>query len=592
MVLNPRSDDRLGDLTGGSLTGGALGATLPAAFVGAVNTALGVSYSSRLYNLTLKGPMPDRILYIPHFAISPDSALADACLMGRYALPGGQIQMQSGTPWDAEAPNREWSQELHSFGWLWHFNARTGHDTSKHAGWLVNSWLERYRKCDGLPWEPHVLGRRLVSWFANWSLIVGTADMVWRSSLLLSMARQVRHLRRSAASAPAGLPRLTAAWSLAMAGLCMPNEKKSWEKGLALLERELQNQVMADGGHVSRSPDVQLQVLCDLLMLRSALQGRNMKVPSRLQHTIDRMAPAIEFFRHGDGGLSFFNGSGEGNKAAIDLAVASDEVIASPLSHLPYTGFHRLQAKKTLLLMDAGAPPAGPHSTRAHAGCLSFELSVGKNRIVTNCGNIAIQGPEWQDALRATPAHSTLIVNDCSSAGFVEDGWSRRLLGPRMTGGPQKVTSVRRRKDVGLWLDASHDGYAEQFGLIHERRLFLSAEGNDLRGEDTLIPAEESDEADAVSSLFGGVVEDTVVRFHLHPDVKVSLARDKSSVLLLLANREGWQFRARGGELSLESSIYAADGTTVRRTSQIVLTCKDPKDAVQFNWAFTRLETD
>lgn len=583
MVLNPRSDERLGDRLG-DMTG----AALPAALVGAVNTALNATYSSRLYNMTLKGPMPDRILHIPHFALSPDSALADAFLMGRYALPGGQVQMQSGTPWDAEAPNREWTEELHSFEWLWHFNARAGHDTSKHAGWLVNSWLERHRKCDGLPWESHILGRRMVAWFANWSLITGTADMVWRSSLLLSMARQVRHLRRSAASAPAGLPRLTSAWSLAMAGLCMPNEKKSWEKGIALLERELQIQVMADGGHVSRSPEIQLQVLCDLLMLRDAIRGRNMAVPNRLQHTIDRMAPAIEFFRHGDGRLSFFNGSGEGDKAAIETVVASDKVITSPLSHLPYTGFHRLQAKKTLLLMDAGAPPAGPHSTRAHAGCLSFELSVGKNRIVTNCGNISIQGPEWQDALRATPAHSTLVVNDCSSAGFVDDGWSRKLLGPRMTGGPQKVTSVRRRKDVGLWLDASHDGYAEKFGLIHERRLFLAAQGNDLRGEDTLSAAEGTDHGAAVID----VVDDAVVRFHLHPDVKASLARDKSSILLLLPNREGWQFRARGGELSLESSIYAADGTTVRRTSQIVLTCKKPLEAVQFNWAFSKLETD
>ena len=137
-------------------------------------------------------------------------------------------------------------------------------------------------------------------------------------------------------------------------------------------------------------------------------------------------------------------------------------------------------------------------------------------------------------------------------------------------------------------LDASHDGYGEKFGLIHERRLFLAAEGNDLRGEDTLSAAEGTDHGAAAVD----VVDDAVVRFHLHPDVKASLARDKSSVLLLLPNRDGWQFRARGGEISLESSIYAADGTTVRRTSQIVLTCKKPTEAVQFNWAFSKLETD
>lgn len=351
MVMNPRSDDRLGDLTG---------ATISSALAGAVSTALNRSYRSSLYNMTLKGPMPDRILHVPQFAISPDSARADAHLVGRYALPGGQVQMSAGTPWDADVPNRQWEEELQSFEWLWHFNARPGHDTSKHAGWLVNSWLERHRKCEGLSWEPHVLGRRLVSWFANWSLIIGTADMVWRSSLLLSMARQARHLRRSAQSAPIGLPRLQAAWSLAMVGLCMPNERRSFERGLALLERELQQQILADGGHISRSPEILLRTLCDMLMLRDAIRARGQNVPNFLQQQIDRMAPAIEFFRHGDGHLSFFNGSGEGDKAAIDTAVATDSVVSSPLSHLPYSGYQRLQAGKSLLLVDAGPPPARP----------------------------------------------------------------------------------------------------------------------------------------------------------------------------------------------------------------------------------------
>ena len=580
MVMNPRSDDRLGSLAGASIS-----TTLASAVNSAVSGALNRSYRSSLYNMTLKGPMPDRVLHVPQFAISPDTARADAFLMGRYALPGGQVQMTSGTPWDAEPPNRQWQEELHAFEWLWHFNARPGHDTSKHAGWLVNSWLERHRKCEGLAWEPHILGRRLVSWFASWSLIIGTADMVWRSSLLLSMARQARHLRRSAQSAPIGLPRLQSAWSLAMVGLCMPNEPRSYDRGLALLERELQHQILPDGGHISRSPDILLRTLCDMLMLRDAIRARGQNVPNFLQQQIDRMAPAIEFFRHGDGHLSFFNGSGEGDKAAIDTAVATESVVSSPLSHLPYSGYQRLQAGKTLILLDAGPPPPGPFSTTAHAGCLSFEMSVGRNRLITNCGNIAIQGPEWQDALRATPAHSTLIVNDCSSAGFVEEGWSRRLLGPRITGGPKVVNSSRKRKeDVGLWLDADHDGYQENFGLLHERRLFLDSNGKDLRGSDKLTATDGGNAADTV--------DEAVIRFHLHPDVKASLARDKQSVLLVLPSREGWQFRARGGDISLESSIFAADGNSIRRTNQIVLTNLRPTEDVQFNWAFTKLEAD
>lgn len=178
-----------------------------------------------------------------------------------------------------------------------------------------------------------------------------------------------------------------------------------------------------------------------------------------------------------------------------------------------------------------------------------------------------------------------MIVNDVSSAGFVEDGWSRRLLGPRLTGGPKVVNSSRKRKeDVGIWLDADHDGYKENFGLIHDRRLFLNASGKDLRGEDLLTSVDDGSACD--------VIDEAVVRFHLHPDVKASLARDKSSVLLVLPNREGWQFRAKGGDISLESSIFAADGNSIRRTNQIVLTKLRPMEDVRFNWAFTKLEAD
>ncbi len=42
-------------------------------------------------------------------------------------------------------------------------------------------------------------------------------------------------------------------------------------------------------------------------------------------------------------------------------------------------------------------------------------------------------------------------------------------------------------------------------------------------------------------------------------------------ILLKLPNGEGWRFRAGGGELSVEESVYLG-GDTVRRTEQLVVT--------------------
>ena len=64
---------------------------------------------------------------------------------------------------------------------------------------------------------------------------------------------------------------------------------------------------------------------------------------------------------------------------------------------LEENGFHRLQAGRAIVVCDAGAPPPGrpgdpatglPRGADrfAHAGTLSFEMSVGRERLIVNCG--------------------------------------------------------------------------------------------------------------------------------------------------------------------------------------------------------------
>jgi uncharacterized heparinase superfamily protein len=59
-------------------------------------------------------------------------------------------------------------------------------------------------------------------------------------------------------------------------------------------------------------------------------------------------------------------------------------------------------------------------------------------------------------------------------------------------------------------------------------------------------------------------------RFHLHPDVKASLARDGRSVLLLGPSERGWWFRNDSNDVRLEPSAHF-EGGLARRTTQIVL---------------------
>src|SRR5262249_61121912 len=107
-----------------------------------------------------------------------------------------------------------------------------------------------------------------------------------------------------------GVPRLQAAIALAYAALCMAAQQRHIRSATKRLSDELTRQILPDGGHISRNPGALIELLVDLLPLRTAFTARNVVPPPALLHAIDRMMPMLRFFRHGDGNFAPFNGMG------------------------------------------------------------------------------------------------------------------------------------------------------------------------------------------------------------------------------------------------------------------------------------------
>ena len=564
-----------------------------------IDLSLAAFYSTWVYKQTLHGPMPDTIVYYPRDLRPGRVDKADALFQGRYDLPGGQVRTMGHSPFLIDAPSETWTEELHGFSWVRHFSAAGGNAARAHARGLVQSWIETSGQWHDIGWRPHVIGRRLTSWASNGALLMEESDLIYRSTLLRNMARQARHLSRTVMRAPAGEQRLTAIIGLAFSGLCLSEGERRLRRGLDLLGKELTAQILPDGGHISRNPGAQLSILLDLISLRDALVAQGQDVPKPIRNAVDRMMPMLRFFRHGDGKLALFNGADEGPDGAVDAALNQDDAKGKPFGFAPHSGYQRLAAGPAYIVVDTGPPPPGAFSHSAHAGCLSFEMSVGRCRLVVNCGATRILGADWHAASRATAAHSTLVANDTSSARFTQGALSRILLGSRLMEGPGHVESRRNESEDGIWLDASHDGYGKLFGLRHRRRLFLSETGEDLRGEDSLSRVKEETSKLVVPFKKKGQEEekdDTFsIRFHLHPEARASLAHDGSNVLVLLPNGDGWQFRAKSesGEcaISLEESVYLGSADRTRRSEQIVVTGKVFREEATVHWAWRRLSS-
>ncbi len=522
-------------------------------------------FGTPLYRLTLLGPAPRQLTRLPPAPWPGDAARGSAIVQGSLAVGAQRIDLGR-PPWREGSLDAAAASELHGFSWLDDLAAVGGADAQARARALVADWIANDSGWDALAWRPDILGSRLAAWLAHAPFLAqGHGDSLG-PALLRSATRQHRHLVRVAGTGPAGLGRLLALRGLIFGALAGLGEPAHVERGLRLLGRELSLQVLPDGGHIERSPSRHGRALRALVDIRTMLEDSSRAPPPWLDTTIERMAPMLRFLRHGDGGLALFNGAGEETAAAIDLMLARAGARARPPSDAPDSGFERLAAERVLIIVDGGAPPPRGYDTHAHAGTLAFEFSVGKERLIVNCGAQSPADPAWRLAQRSTAAHSTLTIDDTNSAEITQEGGFGRR--------PLHVERTREEADGNVWLTLSHDGYQPNFGLIHRRRLYLAHDGGDLRGEDVMI---------------GHHAGQFAARFHLHPDVQASLIQNGAAVLLRLPSGAAWRFQAAGATIQLMESIYLGRVGETRRTEQIVVAGGLAGDPTAIKWAFKRV---
>jgi len=488
----------------------------------------------------LEGPVPDRLAAVPPDPYPGDRATGERLLKGRFL--GGAPASDPAAFWSAAADGAPGADWAHGFSWLRDLKAMET-DESGAARALVDAWIQRFGAWDDAAWSPETTAERLVSWLSAAPWLVGDGAL-FRSRLYAAIARQTRHLSECAADAADGAALLSAAAALAIAGVAVPQTKPAAERGFALLRRELRLQVLPDGGHASRNPLLACDVAVALRRVVETCRAAGCETPQPLRHALDRIAAHVRFHTLPDGRLAIFNGGAEGEPAAVAYAAGEGEAAAAPFGFAGDSGYHRAAAARARLIVDGGAPPPAPYAAAAHASALSFTFASGRRRIFVNCGDGARTGGAWANALRTDEAHTAPIARFADGPAR----WTR-------------TTGRKRENRDGRWIDVEREGLAGGRLVFQTRRLFLSADGDDLRGEDAI----ETGEADLASYA---------LRFHVHPAAKAVVCRDDRSALITLDNQEAWRFKANA-PLRIEESVHSADGAEPRKTSQIVVDCAD-----------------
>jgi uncharacterized heparinase superfamily protein len=523
----------------------------------------------------------DRLVIAPQDLRTADGTRASEIYAGRFAFAGKVVICDGRSPFEISPPSEEWAAALLGFGWLRHLRAAESGITRANARALVDEWISVQGSWHPVAWQPEIMARRITAWLSQAPLILHDADDQFYRRFLRSLVRQVRYLRHTATEARDGVPRLQALIALTYATLCMAGQARHMRGSIKHLVAEVERQILPDGGHISRNPGALIELLLDLLPLRHAFAARNIAPPPQLNNAVDRMMPMMRFFRHGDGNFAHFNGMGPTLPDVMATILAYDDARGAPLSNAPHSGYQRIAIGEMLLLMDTGAPPPINVSQEAHAGCLSFELSHGLQRIVVNCGLPRANREIWRQVARATAAHSTVTFNDTSSCRFLEDGSFKRFMGTPIISGPVNIAVSREDRPDSVILRASHDGYADRFRVLHQRALKLALDGNRIDGEDLFISAD----GDIIPQ---NMPDEFAVRFHLHPTVKANKLTDGHGAMLMLPNRDVWTFNAYEDRVEIEESVYLSGSDGPRRAVQIVIYGRARK-IPRVHWSFAHV---
>lgn len=437
----------------------------------------------------------------------------------------------SASAWNNPHQDKLWLYNLHYFDDL---NAA---EATKRADWhrsLIARWVAENPPADGNGWEPYCLSLRIVNW-VKWALAGNSLEDRAQHSL----AVQTRYLRRRLEIHLLGNHLWANAKALVFAGTFVEGrEADRWRaKGLALLGRELDEQVLADGGHFERSPmyhAIILEDLLELIQLAALFPG---VLPDgdlqRWRSVVPRMLHWLRVMTHPDGGIAFFNDATMGIAPAyadlaayarsLRLTVPGNDLGA--IESLSESGYVRLEAGPAVLIADVGEIGPDYLPGHAHADTLSFELSLHGRRVLVNEGISTYEAGEDRLRQRGTAAHNTVEVNGENSS----EVWSSFRVARRAR--PRNVAWVEKNGE--LRVRAAHDGYTRLGDIGETARVW------------TLTPHRLCIEDQAE-----GKPANVIARFRGHPSFAVE-------------KRDGCSGTLRGGNISLSWLVRGATNADV-----------------------------
>lgn len=527
-------------------------------------------------------PAKLRLLATVESRLSGDRVSGVALRAGHFLVNGLKVPIEQVDFAPAARLTPPVERVVHGFDWLPDLAASSPREQcTATAERIVGAWLDANPKPHkGPAWQVGNAAHRLLNWLVHAPLILSGQDRQLRARILNTAGTTARWLDRNVTKADRRVDEVAGWCAITAAGLLLPDGRPRRLFGEAGLIRALGELVGDDGGVLSRGPLDQMEAIALLVELSDCYRATRRERPEALDTMLGMLVPPLLALVHTDGGLGCWQGSGAVAPERLAALIEASGVRTRPLRDVRQWGYQRVSAGRSLLLLDAAPPPLAKHTRAGCASTLSFELSHAGQRLIVNCGGAALAGGQIpvriEQGLRATAAHSTLVLDDANSTAVLING--------KLGSGVGEVEVDRRSLDLegvaATRIEASHDGYSSRYGLIHRRILILRDDGTELRGEDLLLPNGRKGKRGKVGFA---------IRFHLGPGVEAGLSENGRGAGLALPDGTYWQFVVGSGDVGIEESMWV-DGTgRAHGIQQLVIQGMVSRGGGNFSWLLKKM---
>jgi len=468
-----------------------------------------------------------------------------------FRFLGRDVGMGAGVDWSAPE-SQLWRMNLHYMEYLEALDDDAFRD-------LVAQWIAGNPPyapgSTGDSWNAYALSLRVVVWMQQLAARLERLETAFVADAERSLTAQLVYLERHLETDIGGNHLIKNVKALVWAGAFFAGPRaEAWRRrGVALLERALERQILADGMHYERSPSYHAQVFADLLETRHALGSD--PFGGALDDWLARMAAPLGDLAHPDGLPALFNDAG------LNMAYAPADCLAAfgcrlvPRSAFAYrdAGYFGAATAHYYLAADMGAIGPAGLPAHAHGDIGSFELSVGGARLVVDQGVFEYVAGERRHRSRTAASHNVLHIDGGDQADFFGAFRCGRMPG---------VEAEYERLADGFRLSGRHDGYADLPGAPLVERV-IQAGPDRIRFEDRIL---------------GGAGAHATIALLLHPEARIDGAAGP-----LRVSRGGAGFVLESDlEPFIEEAVYWPDMGVELPTQRIRL--RLPPDCHEARW--------